>query len=166
MKRAACALLLLWVASGCRRSAPAATGLMVEEKPSQVFWSNATNRIGAGAYATVAAVVPGHPAGQLLWLDERLLAFMRLGGLDGPAEVDQAVLGAGGWSSPVAADFPGFKVTALLDGSALGGDPRRPMVVQPGSIPMTMQAATFGLAPVPIMVRKCSSRSSPNCSRP
>ena len=31
--------------------------------------------------------------------------------------------------------------------------------VQPGSMPMTMQAATLGLAPVPIMVRKCSSRS-------
>ena len=38
--------------------------------------------------------------------------------------------------------------------------------VQCGSMPMTMQAATFGLAPVPIIVRKCSSRSSPNCRRP
>ena len=38
--------------------------------------------------------------------------------------------------------------------------------VQPGSMPMTTQAATFGLAPVPMRVRKCSSRSSPNCSRP
>ena len=39
-------------------------------------------------------------------------------------------------------------------------------LVQPGSMPMTTQAATLGLAPVPIMVRKCRSRSSPNCSRP
>jgi hypothetical protein len=38
--------------------------------------------------------------------------------------------------------------------------------VQPGSMPMTTTAATLGFAPVPIMVRKCRSRSSPNCSRP
>ena len=38
--------------------------------------------------------------------------------------------------------------------------------VQPGSMPMTMQAATFGLEPVPIIVRKCRSRSAPNCRRP
>ena len=38
--------------------------------------------------------------------------------------------------------------------------------VQPGSIPITTQAATLALEPVPIMVRKCSSRSSPNCKRP
>ena len=38
--------------------------------------------------------------------------------------------------------------------------------VHSGSMPMTTQAATLGFAPVPIMVRKCSSRSSPNCSRP
>ncbi len=38
--------------------------------------------------------------------------------------------------------------------------------VQPGSMPITTQAATFGLAPVPIMVRKCRSRSAPNCRRP
>ena len=38
--------------------------------------------------------------------------------------------------------------------------------VQVGSMPMTTAAATFGLAPVPIMVRKNSSRSAPNCSRP
>ena len=38
--------------------------------------------------------------------------------------------------------------------------------VHSGSIPITTQAATLGLAPVPIMVRKCRSRSSPNCSRP
>jgi hypothetical protein len=38
--------------------------------------------------------------------------------------------------------------------------------VQPGSMPITMQAATFGFAPVPIIVRKCRSRSSPNCRRP
>ncbi len=39
-------------------------------------------------------------------------------------------------------------------------------LVHSGSMPMTMQAATLGLAPVPIIVRKCRSRSSPNCSRP
>ena len=38
--------------------------------------------------------------------------------------------------------------------------------VQLGSMPMTTAAATFGLAPVPISVRKCSSRSGPNCRRP
>jgi hypothetical protein len=39
-------------------------------------------------------------------------------------------------------------------------------LVQPGSMPITTTECTLGLAPVPIMVRKCSSRSSPNCSRP
>ena len=39
-------------------------------------------------------------------------------------------------------------------------------LVQPGSIPITTTAATFGFAPVPIIVRKCNSRSSPNCKRP
>ncbi len=38
--------------------------------------------------------------------------------------------------------------------------------VQFGSMPMTTTAATLAFAPVPIIVRKCSSRSSPNCSRP
>ena len=38
--------------------------------------------------------------------------------------------------------------------------------VHSGSMPITTTAATFGLAPVPMMVRKCRSRSSPNCSRP
>ena len=38
--------------------------------------------------------------------------------------------------------------------------------VQPGSMPMTITAATFGFVPVPISVRKCSARSSPNCRRP
>ena len=38
--------------------------------------------------------------------------------------------------------------------------------VQPSSMPMTTTAATLGLEPVPIRVRKCRSRSAPNCSRP
>ncbi len=38
--------------------------------------------------------------------------------------------------------------------------------VQPSSMPMTTTAATLGLQPAPIRVRKCSSRSAPNCSRP
>ncbi len=40
------------------------------------------------------------------------------------------------------------------------------LFAQLGSMPMTTAAATFGLEPVPIMVLKCSSRSSPYCSRP
>src|SRR6201991_3807079 len=44
--------------------------------------------------------------------------------------------------------------------------PSTTFCVQEGSMPMTTQAATLGLDPVPIMVRKCNSRSSPNCSRP
>ena len=38
--------------------------------------------------------------------------------------------------------------------------------VQPSSIPITTTAATFGFEPAPISVRKCRSRSAPNCSRP
>ena len=38
--------------------------------------------------------------------------------------------------------------------------------VQVGSIPITIAAATLGFAPVPIIVRKCNSRSSPYWSRP
>jgi len=38
--------------------------------------------------------------------------------------------------------------------------------VQLGSMPITMTAAMLGLVAVPISVRKCSSRSSPNCKRP
>ena len=34
------------------------------------------------------------------------------------------------------------------------------------SMQITITAATLGLAPVPISVRKCSSRSAPNCRRP
>src|SRR5204862_7796201 len=34
------------------------------------------------------------------------------------------------------------------------------------SMPITTTAATLGLEPVPISVRKCSSRSAPNCRRP
>ena len=34
------------------------------------------------------------------------------------------------------------------------------------SMPITMTAATFGLLPAPIKVRKWRSRSAPNCRRP
>jgi hypothetical protein len=44
--------------------------------------------------------------------------------------------------------------------------PSTTRAVQFGSMPTTTAAATFGFAPVPISVRKVSSRSSPNCSRP
>ncbi len=38
--------------------------------------------------------------------------------------------------------------------------------VQPSSMPITTTAATFGLEPAPIRVRKWRSRSAPNCNRP
>ena len=38
--------------------------------------------------------------------------------------------------------------------------------VHSGSMPITTQAATLGFEPVPITVRKCRSRSSPNWRRP
>ena len=44
--------------------------------------------------------------------------------------------------------------------------PSATFFVQPSSMPMTTTAATFGLLPAPISVRKCRSRSAPNCSRP
>ena len=44
--------------------------------------------------------------------------------------------------------------------------PSTTFFVQPSSMPITTTAATFGLQPVPISVRKCRSRSAPNCSRP
>ena len=44
--------------------------------------------------------------------------------------------------------------------------PSTTFFVQPSSMPMTTTAATFGLQPAPISVRKCSSRSAPNWSRP
>ena len=51
----------------------------------------------------------------------------------------------------------GLPVTAIASATLL---------VHSGSMPITTQAATLGLRPVPMMVRKCRSRSSPNCSRP
>ena len=44
--------------------------------------------------------------------------------------------------------------------------PSTTMLVHWSSMPITTTAATFGFEPVPIRVRKCSSRSSPNCRRP
>jgi hypothetical protein len=44
--------------------------------------------------------------------------------------------------------------------------PSTTCLVHSGSIPITTTAATLGFAPVPMIVRKCTSRSSPNCSRP
>ena len=44
--------------------------------------------------------------------------------------------------------------------------PSTTRLVQPSSMPITTTAATLGLEPVPISVRKCRSRSAPNCSRP
>ena len=44
--------------------------------------------------------------------------------------------------------------------------PSATFFAQPSSMPITTTAATFGFEPVPISVRKCSSRSAPNCSRP
>src|SRR5262245_34050367 len=51
----------------------------------------------------------------------------------------------------------GFPVAAM---------PSTTRLVQPSSMPITITAATLGLDPVPIRVRKCRSRSSPNCRRP
>ncbi|MBG6082391.1 hypothetical protein IWX58_004078 [Rubrivivax gelatinosus] len=53
-----------------------------------------------------------------------------------------------------------------VTGLPLAAMPSTTRRVQPSSMPMTTTAATFGLLPVPIRVRKCSSRSAPNCSRP
>src|SRR3954470_20863886 len=44
--------------------------------------------------------------------------------------------------------------------------PSATFFAQPSSMQITTTAATFGFAPVPISVRKCRSRSAPNCSRP
>ena len=44
--------------------------------------------------------------------------------------------------------------------------PSTTFCVQPSSMPITTTAATFGLQPAPISVRKWRSRSAPNCSRP
>src|SRR3569833_553851 len=44
--------------------------------------------------------------------------------------------------------------------------PSTTFLVQPSSMPITTTAATFGLEPAPISVRKWSSRSAPNCRRP
>src|SRR6478609_7956357 len=44
--------------------------------------------------------------------------------------------------------------------------PSTTRLVQPSSMPITTTAATFGLLPVPISVRKWRSRSAPNCRRP
>ena len=55
------------------------------------------------------------------------------------------------------------KPTTGLPVSAM---PSTTFLVQPSSMPMTTTAATFGLQPAPIRVRKCRSRSAPNWSRP
>jgi hypothetical protein len=132
-----CALLLAG-AAGCRRDngtsraavRSGAVGTLAGETPSQVFWANATNRIGLGGYSELAAPIPGRASAQVTWLDERRVAFMRAAGEDAPVEIDHAVSGEGAWSSPVAASFPGLDVLALLDGSALGGGgPKQPMIV-------------------------------------
>ena len=44
--------------------------------------------------------------------------------------------------------------------------PSTTFLVQPSSMPITTTAATLGLQPVPMSVRKCRSRSAPNCRRP
>src|SRR5207245_2396834 len=44
--------------------------------------------------------------------------------------------------------------------------PSATFFAQVSSMPITTTAATFGFEPVPMSVRKCSSRSAPNCSRP
>ncbi len=44
--------------------------------------------------------------------------------------------------------------------------PSTTFLVQPSSMPITTTAATLGLLPAPIRVRKCRSRSGPNCRRP
>jgi hypothetical protein len=79
-------------------------------------------------------------------------------------QVDEFLRGPGGGADR-------FEIALLLDGELrhrLAGFamPSTMRLVQPGSMPITTTAATFGLAPVPMMVRKCSSRSSPNCRRP
>ena len=57
-------------------------------------------------------------------------------------------------------------VIGIEDGLPVAAIPSTTFCVQPSSIPITTTAATFGLQPVPIKVRKCNSRSAPNCSRP
>src|SRR5262245_28800230 len=44
--------------------------------------------------------------------------------------------------------------------------PSTTRLVHPSSMPITTTAATFGLEPVPIRVRKNRLRSAPNCSLP
>jgi hypothetical protein len=44
--------------------------------------------------------------------------------------------------------------------------PSATFFAQPLSMQITTTAATLGFEPVPMSVRKCRSRSAPNCSRP
>src|SRR3954454_12508000 len=53
-----------------------------------------------------------------------------------------------------------------VTGLPVAAMPSTTRFVHESSMPITTTAATFGLQPVPISVRKCSSRSAPNWSRP
>ena len=61
---------------------------------------------------------------------------------------------------------PRPSIEKAATGLPVAAMPSATRLVQFGSMPMTTAAATFGLDPVPISVRKCISRSGPNCSRP
>ena len=69
-------------------------------------------------------------------------------------------------ASAIVVISPFFSMANPATGLPVAAMPSTTFCVQMGSIPMTTHAATLGLDPVPIMVRKCRSRSSPNCSRP
>ena len=78
------------------------------------------------------------------------------------------------WTSPFAASdarrivsrSPLPSIANQATGLPVSAIPSAIVRVQFSSIPITTAAATFGFAPVPIIVRKCRSRSSPYWSRP
>ena len=107
-----------------------------------------------------------HPYGRLQFGADLDLHFRTLiGAGSNPNVAAVVVIGIEeGWTKRVVDGIA--KTGKPVTGLPVGAMPSTTRFVHCSSMPITTTAATLGLLPAPIRVRKCSSRSAPNCSLP
>ncbi|TMQ19884.1 MAG: hypothetical protein E6J90_17170, partial [Deltaproteobacteria bacterium] len=104
-----------------------------DETPDQALMSNRVNLTGLASYQLLAAPLPGRDPGALVWYvdhGEQRLAFMRLANQDAREEIFYVTRKDGDWSSPIAAQFSGFRIRGLADIASLSTG--RPMLLMLG----------------------------------
>ena len=117
------------------REAPVVTApeTSADDTGHQAFMDNRVNRMGLASYQQLAPPLTGNDAGALTWFGDPArpgLGFMRRASVETPVEIFHLAATEAGWSSPIAAGIPAFRIHALSGIATL--DSGRSMLVMVG----------------------------------